>query len=57
MSDKQDMPGQVSNEGLDIHDEQKGTRGGPPMWMAMVIVGGLFLLGCVLVVILITAAG
>ena len=57
MSDNKDMPGQVSSDGLDIHDEQKGTRGGPPMWMAMVIVGGLFLLGCVIVVVIIAAAG
>ena len=57
MSDNKDMPGQVSNEGLDIHDEQKGTRGGPPMWIAMAIVGGLFLLGCVIVVIILGAAG
>ena len=56
MSDEK-MPGQVENNSLNIHDDQKGTRGGPPMWIAIVIVGGLFLVGALLVVILLFTAG
>ncbi len=51
------MPGQVKNDSLNIDDGQKGTRGGPPMWIAIVIVGGLFLVGALLVVILLFTAG
>ncbi len=45
MSDKDpnNVP-QIDHEGMGIKDSQKGTRGGPPGWMALVIVGGLFLI-------------
>ena len=33
----------MDNETLDVKDSQKGTSGGPPGWMALVIVGGIFL--------------
>ena len=34
---------QVQNSALNVDDKQKGTEGGPPGWMALAIVGGIFL--------------
>ena len=45
MSDKDsDNVPQIDNETLNVKDSQQGTEGGPPGWMALVIVGGIFLL-------------
>ena len=41
--DSDNVP-QIDNETLNVKDSQKGTEGGPPGWMALVIVGGIFLL-------------
>ena len=46
-----DASPQMENQTLDVHDEQKGTRGGPPGWMALAIVGGIFLVVGAVVVI------
>ncbi|MEO1236748.1 MAG: hypothetical protein AAFX76_08175 [Planctomycetota bacterium] len=34
---------QIDTDQPDISDSQKGTRGGPPGWLALAIVAGLFL--------------
>jgi hypothetical protein len=52
MSTDTPHPPQVENETLGIDDTQKGTRGGPPMWIAMTIIGGLFLVAAVVVLVM-----
>ncbi|MEM9883302.1 MAG: hypothetical protein AAF800_10330 [Planctomycetota bacterium] len=39
---KQVLP-QLENETLGIHDRKASTDGGPPGWLALAIVGGVFL--------------
>lgn len=34
----------MKNERLDIHDEDRSTKGGPPGWLAFVIILGAVLL-------------
>ncbi|MEL7089800.1 MAG: hypothetical protein AAGL98_15375 [Planctomycetota bacterium] len=36
-------PPQIKNETLEIDDTRQTTEGGPPIWIALAIVGGLFL--------------
>lgn len=36
-------PPQLKNETLNVDDTNRKTTGGPPGWMALAIVGGLFL--------------
>lgn len=36
-------PPQIENERLDIDDKNPGSEGGPPIWIALAIVGGIFL--------------
>jgi hypothetical protein len=38
-------------------DEQKGTQGGPPMWMVFAIVFGLFLVGAAIVATVLALGG
>jgi hypothetical protein len=50
-------PPQIENETLGIEDEKKGTTGGPPGWVAMAIVAGVFLAVAAIVFIVMFAAG
>ena len=42
MPDKPNAP-QIEDERLNIHDRNPDSVGGPPGWVAMATVGGLFL--------------
>ncbi|MEM8738011.1 MAG: hypothetical protein AAGG38_05980 [Planctomycetota bacterium] len=49
-------PPQIDSERPDINDSQKSTRGGPPLWLAITILGGVFVVG-VIVLFAVMAAG
>ena len=48
---------QMQNETLGIDDKQPGTRGGAPMGIALAVVGGLFLLGALITVLVLMSSG
>ena len=50
MSDEPSAP-QIENEKLNIHDKDRDSAGGPPGWVAMAIVGGLFLVTAAIFVV------
>ncbi|MEQ9454554.1 MAG: hypothetical protein RLN76_08185 [Phycisphaeraceae bacterium] len=46
------LPPEVDIEALDIHDSDRSTRGGPPPWIVMAIIAGVFLVAASLLAIL-----
>jgi hypothetical protein len=52
-----DATPQMENETLNIDDTQKGTRGGPPGWLAFAIVGIFFVVTALVVGLVMLAMG
>ena len=50
-------PAQMENETLNIHDKDQSTDGGPSFGIALYIVGGVFLIGATILILMLFAGG